>query len=99
MQQARRRRRRRRRQPQQQQQTVPVHATSNSFAEEVRDRIHSRHESVGATDFAQLSMDKDTQHSDVAQLSMDQDTQHSDPGMSLDTKMVTDSPFFNPNSH
>merc|ERR1711939_554091 len=64
-----RRRRRRRRQPHQQ--NVPVHATSNSFAEEVRKRIHSRHESVGATAFAKLSMDKDTEHSD--------------PAMSLDT--------------
>merc|ERR1719174_131319 len=81
--QARRRRRRRKRQPQQQQ-AVPVHATSNSFAEEVRNRIHSRHESVGATDFAKLSMDQDTEHSDL--------------GMSLDTKMMTDGSFFNLNT-
>merc|ERR1719305_1616493 len=56
----------------------------NSF--EVDDRIHSRHGSVGATDFAKLSMDQDTQHSDL--------------GMDLDdTKMMTDSSLFNLYTH
>merc|ERR1719174_3636860 len=90
------RRRRRRRQPQQQQ-TVPVHATSNSFAEEVRDRIHSRHGSIGATDFAKLSMDKDTQHSDLQVVGMRLDTKmirdNLFEGMRLGTKMIRDNLF------
>lgn len=88
------RRRRRRRRQQKQQQEVPVHATSNSFAEEVRKRIHSRHESVGATSFAKMSMGEDTHHSDHTRHS-----DHSDLEQLVDTKTMTSDSLFNFDSH
>lgn len=69
------RRRQRRKQPPQQE--VTANTTSPSFAEEVRQQIHSRNESVGATGFAKLSVDC-------------QRPEHSDPAHRLDTKTVVD---------